>query len=93
MPIFTITGVPNRTSSYFGLTVVSDPSIAEDTAYVGDFQQGMTLFDRGVTDVFVSDSHADLFIRNILVILAEARVKAAITDPLGLCEVIQGTPV
>ena len=54
-------------------------------AYVGDFSQSFTLFDRGVTDVFVSDSHADLFIRNILVILAEARVKSAITDPLGIC--------
>ena len=52
----------------------------------GDFQAGATLFDRGVTNVFLSDSHASLFISNILVILAEARVKSAVTEPLALCE-------
>ena len=46
----------------------------------------MTLFDRGVTDVFVTDSHADMFLRNILVILAEGRYKSAITDPLAMSE-------
>ena len=46
----------------------------------------MTLFDRGVADVFVTDSHGDFFIKNILVILAEGRYKSAITDPLALAE-------
>ena len=55
-------------------------------AYVGDFQAGATLFDRGVTNVFLSDCHASLFISNILVILAEARLKSAVTEPLALCE-------
>ena len=36
--------------------------------------------------MFVSDSHASLFISNILVILAEARVKSAVTEPLAICE-------
>lgn len=84
--MFAITGNPSRSGGYWGLTVVSDPSITAGNAYVGDFTSGLTLFDRGVTDVFMSDSHADLFIKNILVILAEARVKSAITDPLAICE-------
>ena len=53
---------------------------------MGDFKEGVTLFDRGVTDVFVTDSHASNFISNILVILAEGRYKSAITDPLALAE-------
>ena len=60
--------------------------ITAGTAYVGDFHAGATLFDRGVTNVFLSDSHASLFISNILVILAEARLKSAVTEPLALCE-------
>ena len=36
--------------------------------------------------MFLSDSHASLFISNILVILAEARLKSAVTEPLALCE-------
>ena len=36
--------------------------------------------------MFLSDTHASLFISNILVILAEARLKSAVTEPLALCE-------
>ena len=77
---------PTRRTQFWGLTTVSDPAIPAGKAYVGDFQEAITLFDRGVSDVFVSDSHADFFLRNILVILAEARVKTAMTDPLALAE-------
>ena len=77
---------PTRQTQFWGLRTIADPAVAAGSAYVGDFQSGMTLFDRGVSDVFVSDSHADLFLKNILVILAESRVKTAITDPLALCE-------
>jgi HK97 family phage major capsid protein len=75
-----------RTRTYWGLTTVPHPSVTAGTAYVGDFQEAVTLFDRGVTDVFLTDSHASLFISNILVILAEARVKAAVTEPGGLAK-------
>jgi hypothetical protein len=68
------------------LRPVSAAAIPAGKAYVGDFQSGATLFDRGVTNVFLSDSHASLFISNILVILAEARLKSAVTEGLALCE-------
>lgn len=77
---------PVRGQTFWGVTPVAAASIPAGKAYVGDFIAGATLFDRGVTSVFVSDSHASLFISNILVILAEARLKSAVTAPLALCE-------
>jgi HK97 family phage major capsid protein len=75
-----------RTRSYWGLTPVAVPSLAAGTAYVGDLRAGVTVFDRGVSDVFLTDSHQDLFIKNTLVILAETRVKSVVDEPLALCK-------
>lgn len=77
---------PERRSTFWGLPAVAAQAIPAGKSYVGDFASGAQLFDRGVTSVFVTDSHASLFISNILVILAEARLKSAVTDPLALCE-------
>ena len=77
---------PSSQQTFWGMTAVAAGSIPAGKAYVGDFQSGATLFDRGVTNVFLSDSHASMFISNILVILAEARLKSAVTEPLALCE-------
>jgi hypothetical protein len=60
------------------------------TAYVGDFQNGLTLFDRGTTAVMLTDSHADYFIRNMLLILAETRALPAVTEPAALVKVTEG---
>jgi HK97 family phage major capsid protein len=80
------TAGPVQNSSIWGLRTVAAAAIPAGKAYVGDFQSGATLFDRGVTNVFLSDSHASLFISNILVILAEARLKSAVTEPNAICE-------
>lgn len=77
---------PGSGAPYWGLRPVAAGAIPAGSVYVGDFVAGATLFDRGVTNVFLSDSHAALFISNILVILAEARLKSAVTEPLALCE-------
>lgn len=77
----------------WGLPIVPARSITAGTAYVGDFKTGETWFDRGTTDVFMSDSHADFFLRNQLVVLAEARAAFAVTEPSALCEATAGTPV
>lgn len=76
-----------RTTTYWGLTPIPVAGVPAGSSYVGDFQSGVTLFDRGVTDVFVTDSHASLFISNVLVILAETRVKSVIDEPNALCKV------
>ena len=77
---------PSRVTNFWGLTPIPVSSQPAGSAIVGDFKEGVTLFDRGVADVFVTDSHGDLFIKNVLVILAEGRYKSAITDPLALAE-------
>lgn len=68
----------------WGLTPVAVPELAPGTTVVGDFKSAITLFDRGQTSVFVTDSHADFFLRNQLVILAEARMLAAAVEPLAM---------
>jgi hypothetical protein len=80
-----------RQGNAFGLPYVSARSIAPGTVYVGDFRTGETWFDRGNTDVYMSDSHSDFFLRNQLVILAEARAAFAVTEPSALAEVTAGT--
>jgi hypothetical protein len=72
--------------AFWGLTPVPMPTLAEGTAYVGDFGTGMTLFDRNVTNVFVTDSHADFFLRNQLAILAETRALLVVTEPAALAK-------
>lgn len=71
---------PVQQGSVWGLPIIPANSIAAGTAYVGDFKTALTWFDRGVTDVYMSDSHADFFLRNQLVILAEARAAFAVTE-------------
>ena len=78
--------VPDRRFTFWGLRPVPVAGLTAGVAIVGDFSEGVTLFDRGVSDVFVTDSHADFFIKNILVILAETRVKSALTATAALCE-------
>ena len=80
------TSGPQQQNSFWGMRAVAAAAIPAGKAYVGDFASGATLFDRGVTNVFLSDSHASLFISNILVILAEARLKSAVTEPNAICE-------
>jgi HK97 family phage major capsid protein len=57
----------------FGLPLVVTPEVASGTVLVGDFARGAQLWDRHATQVLVADQHADFFIRNQLVILAEWR--------------------
>jgi hypothetical protein len=75
---------PTKTATFWGLRPVAIKDVPAGQAFVGDFPAGVTMFDRSSTSVFLTDSHQDLFIKNILVILAEARVKSAVTDPAAL---------
>jgi HK97 family phage major capsid protein len=81
-----------RNGAIWGLPIVAARSIVAGTAYVGDFKTGETWFDRGNTDVYMSDSHSDYFLRNQLVILAEARAAFAVTEAGALCEATAGVP-
>ncbi|HKE67390.1 MAG TPA: phage major capsid protein [Micromonosporaceae bacterium] len=77
---------PVTGANYWGMRPVSSSKVPAGSAFVGDFQSGVSLFDRGNTSVFLTDSHASLFISNILVILAEARVKSVVDEPLAIAE-------
>lgn len=76
---------------FWGLTPVAAPGITAGSPVVGEFSEAITVFDRGQTEVFVSDSHADLFLRNQLVILAEARFLVAVVDPAAMVKAAVAT--
>ena len=82
---------PQMGSGFWGLRAIAVPSIAAGTAYVGDFAAGVQIFDRGSTTVYLTDSHADFFIKNIVLLLAEIRALVAVTEVAALCEVTAGT--
>lgn len=72
---------PTSYGNFWGLVPVPVPGLPAGTAYVGDFKEAVTWFDRNTTSVYLTDSHADYFIKNLLVILAEQRALFAVTDP------------
>lgn len=86
--LYSTLGGPTGATNFWGLTPVASNTVAEGTAYVGDFRDGVTFFDRRVTDVRLTDSHAGYFVENKIVVLAEGRGLAAVTQPLAIvkCE-------
>jgi HK97 family phage major capsid protein len=78
---------PTRQTGFWGLAPVASAAVPEGTAYVGDLKQGVTVFEQGNTQVYMTDSHADYFISNILVILAEVMALTMVTAPLALARV------
>jgi len=70
----------NVSTVFWGLRAVAVPQIPRGTAYVGDFAEGMTFFDRNQVSVMMTDSHAEFFLQNKLVLLAEARGKVVVSN-------------
>jgi HK97 family phage major capsid protein len=77
---------PDVNRGVWGLQFVASNKIPAGTAYVGDFNAALTLFQRSGTSTFMSDSHADNFLRNMLAIIAETRALAVVTEPLAMCK-------
>ena len=61
--------------------LVESVAIPEGTALVGSFGQGAQLYDREQANLRISEQHADFFIRNAVVILAEQRLALAVKRP------------
>jgi hypothetical protein len=78
---------PQSAGNFWGLRPIASAGVPAGTAYVGDFKAGVTLFTRGSASVYLTDSHSDYFIRNILVVLAEARAKSVVTEARALVEI------
>ena len=79
----TVSG-PVLGATYWGLKAVVSPYVPVGQAYVGDFATAVTLFDRGVGSVYVTDSDGTDFTHNIVTVLAETRVKAIVTVPAAI---------
>ena len=81
---------PMRTGSVWGVPAIAVGAIPPGTAYVGDFSTAVTLFARNQVSAFMTDSHQDYFIKNLLVILAEQRALVAVTQPFAAEQVTTG---
>jgi HK97 family phage major capsid protein len=79
---------PNRQAGFWGLKPVASAAVPVGTQYVGDLNTGVTVFDEGKAAVYMSDSHSDYFVRNILVVLAEIMALAMATQPAALVRVV-----
>ena len=79
-------GGPTTNGSVWGLRIIPSSSVPAGTAWVGDFAAGVTLFTRGTAAVYLTDSHADNFIRNVLLLLAETRGLAIVGEPAAIAE-------
>lgn len=71
----------------WGLRVVLSKDIAQGTQLIGDFTRAI-IGDRMQSSLFMTDSHNDLFIRNILVALAEMRCGLAVTVPAAFSTIV-----
>lgn len=63
------------------LPVVATPAMQEGTALVGAFGLGAKVYDRQRSNIRVAEQHADFFLRNAVVILAEERLGLTVARP------------
>src|SRR5690606_30997209 len=63
------------------LPVVDTPACPEGTAIVGAFGTAVQPYGRAPANMRISEQHADFFIRNAIVILAEQRLAMAVKRP------------
>jgi HK97 family phage major capsid protein len=61
--------------------VVDTPAMPAGQALIGAFGTGAQLYDREQASIRISEQHADFFVRNAIVILAEQRLALAVKRP------------
>ncbi|WP_406735358.1 phage major capsid protein [Streptomyces sp. NBC_01108] len=71
----------------WGLQVVTSVAMAAGTALLGGYRMGATLWERQGITILMTDSHADLFLANTFVILAERRANVAVHTPRAFVKV------
>lgn len=64
---------------------VESEAIAVGTALVGNFRLGATFYDVQPMVVYMSDSHEDFFVRNLIAVLFEERVALIVRRPSAFC--------
>ena len=70
----------------WGVPVAQSFAHTAGTAILADWRKAV-LWDRQATQIFVTDSHDDYFIRNIIAILAEMRAAFGLIRPSAFCDV------
>jgi len=65
----------------WGMPRIESEAVATGKAIVGAFKVGATVFIRQDTAVYVSDSHSDWFVRNLIAVLGERREALAVYFP------------
>jgi HK97 family phage major capsid protein len=63
------------------MPVVASPAMTEGTALVGAYGLGAKVYDREQANIRIAEQHADFFLRNALVVLAEERVGLTVSRP------------
>ena len=69
------------------MRVVDTPAMPELTALVGAFGLGAQLYDREMANIRIAEQHADFFVRNAVVVLAEERLALAVKRPEAFVKV------
>ena len=69
------------------MPVIDSPAIEEGTALLGSFGIGAQVYDREAANVRIAEQHADFFIRNAIVVLAEERLALAVKRPESFVEI------
>lgn len=67
--------------------VVDTPAMPVGQALIGAFGTGAQLYDREQASIRISEQHADFFVRNAIVILAEQRLALATKRPESFVKV------
>jgi hypothetical protein len=78
-------GAPAAT--LWGLPAIRTRAVAADTAVVGNWRQGATIFDRAETTIRVGNQHSTYFVENKVAIVAECRLALAVHRPDYFCSV------
>ena len=73
------------TPRLWGLPVVEDEGMTQGYGICADWKLAV-LWDRQLTQILVSDSHSDFFIRNMVAILAELRAAFTVLRPAAFVE-------
>ena len=70
----------------WGMTQVRSTAVASGTAVLID-PMSVAVLDRQAPTAYMTDSHASLFISNILTLLLEVRLGLAVFEPKGICQI------
>lgn len=71
----------------WGVPVVQSQALTAGTALTGAFGLGCKLWDRAEASIRIADQHADLFLKNALVLLAQERLALTMQRPQSFVKV------